>query len=464
MICCAILTNNWHSMSALGLPAANHAQRHVLNANEDELDIAASTYYNCHVNMLNNDQKLVFESIKRKIDSNEGGLIFIDAPGGTGKTFLLNVLLSYIRQDGRVALATASSGIAATLLKLGRTAHSRFKLPIPVTATSTCHVSPRDSTGRLLHDAQLLVWDESPMCHRHLLEALDRTLKDVMSNDLLLGGKLVILGGDYRQIIPVIRRAQRPTLINACMKKSLIWNHCSIFHLHTNMRVANCLNNDVTSHVRLNRYAEWLLQLGEGRVPTIPNVSYTDAIEIPSFLTVDSKDALIQHVYEGLELNFNNGPWMSLRAILTTKNNEVDKLNDDLMNKLPGNMIILKSVDSVADDDQAALYPSEFLNSLSISGLPPHIIKLKIGAPIMLLRNMDHRNGHCNGTRYTVLSATPTLITATKLTGVDAGRVLLIPRINLQPSDTDLPFNLRRHQFLARAAFAMTINKSQGQS
>ena len=66
------------------------------------------------------------------------------------------------------------------------------------------------------------------------------------------------------------------------------------------MRVANCLNNDVTSHVRLNRYAAWLLQLGEGRVPTIPIVSYTDAIEIPSFVTVNSKQASILHVYEDL--------------------------------------------------------------------------------------------------------------------------------------------------------------------
>ena len=76
--------------------------------------------------MLNNAKRLVFESIKRKIDNNEGG------PGGTGKTFLLNALFSFIRQDGRVALVTASFGIAATLLKLGRTAYSRFQLSFPV--------------------------------------------------------------------------------------------------------------------------------------------------------------------------------------------------------------------------------------------------------------------------------------------------------------------------------------------
>ena len=79
--------------------------------------------------------------------------MFIDAPGGTGKTFLLDALLSYVRKNRHIALATASSGIAATLLSLGSTAHSRLKLAIPATSTSTCNVSPNDATGRL-HDAK----------------------------------------------------------------------------------------------------------------------------------------------------------------------------------------------------------------------------------------------------------------------------------------------------------------------
>lgn len=97
-----------------------------------------------------------FLSIKRKTDNNEGSLIFIDDSGGTGKTFLLNLLLSIVLKNGQIAVAAASSGIAATLLKLGLTAHSRFKFPIPVRSTSTCDIAPRDVTGRLMHDAQLL--------------------------------------------------------------------------------------------------------------------------------------------------------------------------------------------------------------------------------------------------------------------------------------------------------------------
>jgi len=93
-------------------------------------------------------------------------VFFLDAPGGTGKTFLLNVVLAYVRQKGDIALAVAGSGIAATLLKLGRTAHSRLKLPIPADENSTCNITLRCATAELLRHTRLIVWDEAPMTHR----------------------------------------------------------------------------------------------------------------------------------------------------------------------------------------------------------------------------------------------------------------------------------------------------------
>lgn len=66
------------------------------------------------------------------VNNNMGRLFFLDAPGGTGKTFLANLILAKIRQSGKIAIAVASSGIAATLLNEGKTAHSTFKLPLSV--------------------------------------------------------------------------------------------------------------------------------------------------------------------------------------------------------------------------------------------------------------------------------------------------------------------------------------------
>ena len=82
---------------------------------------------------------------------------------------------------------------------------------------------------------------------------------------------------------------------------------------------------------------------------------------------------------------------------------------------------------------------------------------------IMLLRNFDQQNGHCNGSRYLINQILPHLLVATSIVGVNAGRTLLIPRITLSPSDI-FPFTLRRRQFPVRPCFAMTVNKSQGLS
>ena len=102
--------------------------------------------------------------------------------------------------------------------------------------------------------------------------------------------------------------------------------------------------------------------------------------------------------------------------------------------------------------------------SLSPSGMPPHRLNLKIGAIVMLLRNLDVNRGLCNGTRLIVRCLHNHTIDCEVATGSNKGGRTLIPRITLTPSDTFLPFKLRRRQFPIRLSFAMTINKSQGQT
>ena len=175
------------------------------------------------VSSLTPDQPIVFQAIKLKIDSGEGGLLFLDAPGGTGKTFLFNLLLSYVRTKGDVAVGVASSGIAANLLIEGRTAHSTLKLPIPVYSDSVCNFGPLDPKGQIIRSAKVILWDEAPMMSRRNLEAFDRTAQDIMNNDQNFGGKLMLLGGDFRQILPLVRRGRRPDIVNECLSKSHLW-------------------------------------------------------------------------------------------------------------------------------------------------------------------------------------------------------------------------------------------------
>ena len=109
---------------------------------------------------------------------------------------MINILLDTVRSQGFVALGTAMSGIAASLLHNGRTLHKRAKIPIKITEASSANFSRIDSTGKLMKIARLLIIDEVRMGHKHIFEALDRTLRDVRGCDRLFGGLTVLLAAD----------------------------------------------------------------------------------------------------------------------------------------------------------------------------------------------------------------------------------------------------------------------------
>lgn len=140
------------------------------------------------------------------------------------------------------------------------------------------------------------------------------------------------------------------------------------------------------------------------------------------------------------------------------------------MNTFSGDEKVYISSDSIMpgdeDPNENTLYPVEFLNGVKLGGFPKHQLKLKVGVPVMCLRNIDPNGGLCNGTRLIVTQMTRYAIQARIITGSKdrIGNLVLIPRTFLSPSDTKYPFRMRRRQFPLTLAFAMTINKSQGQS
>ena len=115
----------------------------------------------------------------------------------------------------------------------------------------------------------------------------------------------------------------------------------------------------------------------------------------------------------------------------------------------------------MVNNDDITAYPTEFLNSLDMPGVPSHCIKLKIGVPVILMRNLSAPR-LCNGTRLRVTRIGINIITAEVLTGSGKGDIVLIPKIPIIPND--LPFQFKRLQFPIKLAFALTINKSQGQT
>jgi len=395
----------------------------------------------------NEDQRAAYSKIIEAIETQSqfSKCFYIDGPGGTGKTFLYNALINYVETRGYEFVAVASTGIAATLLKGGRTAHSAYKIPVPTFEDSVSHLKPNDIAAAKLRRSKLFVWDECTMANKHMLRVVDLLLKEIMNNTLPFGGKVFVLGGDFRQILPVVKHGNKNQIIASLIKSSFLWSHFKICQLKQNMRTSD---NE-------REFADWLLEIGNGKNTTI---------EFPDeCLTTDIISAVYGEgpiVSDG-NLNFANS------AILCPKNSQTFALNETIIDKFTGEPRTYYSADSICIDDtncDASMYTVEFLNSLTPSGMPTHKLTLKPGVIIMLLRNINTSKGLCNGTRLTVINLFQHFIHAKIVAGSFANTETFIPRVSLSPSDADIPFRMTRLQFPVRVSFAMTINKSQGQT
>jgi len=208
-----------------------------------------------------------------------------------------------------------------------------------------------------------------------------------------------------------------------------------------------------------------LLSVGEGREATFSDGMHDDLIKLPdSIASKMTERELINHTFPNLKSESFNIQDLSNRIIVASTNKKCDELNSLGTDQMYDEEFKKLSFDCLIKDSQQANFPSEFLNSLNISGLPPHKLRLKIGQPIILLRNINSVSGLCNGTRLVIKKIYSRLIEAVISFGAFSGNTVLIPRMPLIPTDTNLPFDFMRVQFPIRPAFAITINKAQGQT
>jgi hypothetical protein len=365
-------------------------------------------------------------------------------------------LLARVRGEGKIAVATATSGVAASIMPGGRTAHSRFKIPLNLEEGKSCSFTKQSGTAKLLRMASLILWDEATMTKRQAIEVLDRSMRDIMEcQDRPFGGKTVVFGGDFRQVLPVVRKGSRGQIIDASLRSSNLWKGMRQKKLVENMRAQND-----------RWFADYLLRIGNGTEKTDKegNIQLPEEICVSSTGEAADIEKLIDHVFPALHSNMDNPHYMTSRAILSTRNDSVDAINIHMIERFQGEEMIYYSFDS-AEDDPHGYYTQEFLNDLTPNGLPPHALKLKINCPIILLRNIDPANGLCNGTRLVVRGFQRNAIDAEIIVGQHAGERVFLPRIPLCPSDDDIfPFKFKRKQFPIRLSFAMTINKAQGQT
>ncbi|GJU46218.1 putative ribonuclease H-like domain-containing protein [Tanacetum coccineum] len=196
---------------------------------------------------------------------------------------------------------------------------------------------------------------------------------------------------------------------------------------------------------RVHTFSTWLLNIGDGNIGVADEVDpeNNSSVQILDHLCIPDSDTaiteLINFIYDE-QTPYTNGKRIAKKGY----NEPIPHGNDGGETEL--------------------LYPSEYLNSLHLTGFPPHRLELKVGAPIILLRNLNLIGGLCNGTRMIVTQLLTNVIEARIITGTRIMEKVFIPRIPLINRDLQMPFNFKRKQFPVKLSYAMTINKSQGQS
>ena len=292
------------------------------------------------------------------------------------------------------------------------------------------------------------------MAPKYALEIVDFTLRTIMNNELPFGGKIIILGGDFRQLLPVQRNSTKDEVIRLCIKHSSLWKHFRIHRLTQNMR---SLESE-------KEFARFLLKIGNGSLNDHENNVRLN--NFPSDCIANANDDIVKDIYEDIIKNKEYRKAVK-SVILSPRNEDVNAINEKVIDLLDVNTEkIFHSIDSVENCDNGLLSESllpEYLNTLNPPSLPPHKLRLRQYSVVILLRNLNIEEGLVNGTRLLVTDMNNNVLRCEILTGDKAGEIVFLSRITLY-SESDFPFKFKRRQFPVKLAFAMTINKAQGQT
>jgi len=132
----------------------------------------------------------------------------------------------------------ASSGIADLILIRGRTAHSTLAIPVPTHESTTCWIKKGTDLAALIQQTSLIICDEAPMQHKHVMETVDCTLRDIRDElDIPFDGIPIVWGGDFNKLCQLSQGGKKEDIVGACLQKSYLWRHIKVLHLTENMHV-----------------------------------------------------------------------------------------------------------------------------------------------------------------------------------------------------------------------------------
>ncbi|KAJ3702052.1 hypothetical protein LUZ61_005757 [Rhynchospora tenuis] len=265
---------------------------------------------------LNNEQKDILYQILDSVHGRQGKQFFVYGPGGTGKTYLWSALTAKLRSEGKIVLTVASSGLSSLLLQGGVTAYSRFKIPIQLT---------EQSTYRTMRD--LFRFRDPALAHAPF------------------GGMTMVLGGDFRQTLPVVTHGTRYDTIAASIVHSYLWDRFIVLRLTENMRLTRCRDDPIRMG-KIADFAEWLLAVGNGDLPAVSldGAAEPEWIQIPDQFLInyidDEEQAIINVIYGDLHSSPVYDDYLRQRAILPPKNSSVNSLNKKVLSQGFGSTLV----------------------------------------------------------------------------------------------------------------------------
>jgi ATP-dependent DNA helicase PIF1 len=242
-----------------------------------------------------------------------------------------------------------------------------------------------------------------------------------MMVDITIGGVSVVLGGDFRQILPVIRKGCRQDILASSINSSKLWSHCKVLTLTTNM----CLSGSTVraEQDEIRKFVDWMLSIGNGIGSA--NESAEINVLIPDELLIkDSSDplrSLVDFLYPDFLQNMKISDFFQEWGILGPTLDAVEHVKKFLLSLVPRDEKEYISFDLVCKSDennevQSEWFTTEFLNNIKFSDIPNHKLRFKVGCPVMLMRNIDQATGLCNGTRLIVDNLWKNFIGATVIT------------------------------------------------
>lgn len=308
--------------------------------------------------------------------------------------------------------------------------HSLFKIPVQIDEDSTCKM--KASYKQWLCTIECFIWDEISMCHRWAIDAVDRLLQDIRQCRAPFGGCTMVFCGDMQQLLPVHRFAKDSAAY--CVKTCTWYSTVQPLHLTHNVRA-------ITDPA----WASFVANVGSGRPAVFPD------------------GCIVADVAGLIAAVWPDGDFLQpgLRSILTMTRADAAAINNTIMAKFPGVMDMALSLDA-ALDCEGNQFPLEYVYTMSISGVPDHVLLLKPGAPYMILHNASP--ALCNGTRVIYHRRVGKCLEVEIASGEHKGQFHYIPRFTTSVRDARMPFTLRRIQFPMMPCFAMTVHKSQGQT